>query len=34
LAKIHGVRLPDWRSSLRLCVERIIETDEGLGGTG
>ncbi len=31
LAKIHGVRLPEWRSSLKLCVERIIEM-EGLGG--
>jgi dTDP-4-dehydrorhamnose reductase len=33
IAKIHGVRLPDWRSSLKLCVERIIKADEGLEGT-
>ncbi|WP_018700276.1 dTDP-4-dehydrorhamnose reductase [Amorphus coralli] len=24
LATVHGIRLPDWRSSLRICVERII----------
>jgi dTDP-4-dehydrorhamnose reductase len=34
IAEVHGVRLPDWQSSLRLCVERIIKTDEGLGDTG
>ncbi len=34
IANIHGVRLPDWQSSLKLCVERIVKTDEGLGGTG
>jgi dTDP-4-dehydrorhamnose reductase len=24
IAKAHGVRLPDWHSSLKLCVERIV----------
>ncbi len=31
LAKVHGVRLPEWRSSLKLCVERIIEIEGLLG---
>jgi len=31
IATIHGVRLPDWRSSLKLCVERIIQSDKGSG---
>jgi len=32
LAGSHGVTLPEWRSSLRLCVERLVELDEGIGG--
>ena len=31
IAKIHGVRLPPWQSSLKLCVERIVKADESLG---
>ncbi len=30
IANIHGVRLPDWRRSLKLCVERILRSDEHL----
>jgi dTDP-4-dehydrorhamnose reductase len=33
IATIHGVQLPDWRSSLKLCVERIIQTNKGSGAT-
>jgi len=32
IAKAHDVRLPEWRSSLKLCVERIIKMDKGSGG--
>jgi dTDP-4-dehydrorhamnose reductase len=31
IATIHGVWLPDWHSSLKLCVERIIKADKGSG---
>src|SRR5204863_2206599 len=34
IANVHGVRLPDWRSSLNLCVARILAADEGLGVKG
>jgi dTDP-4-dehydrorhamnose reductase len=33
IATVHGVRLPDWRSSLKLCVERIIQTNKVSGAT-
>jgi dTDP-4-dehydrorhamnose reductase len=33
IAEVHGVRLPDWRSSLKLCVERMVKGGESLGGT-
>jgi dTDP-4-dehydrorhamnose reductase len=33
LAWAHGVQLPEWRSSLKLCVERIVIEDESVGGT-
>jgi len=33
IATIHDVRLPDWRSSLKLCVERIIQTNKDSGAT-
>jgi dTDP-4-dehydrorhamnose reductase len=34
IAEVHGVRLPDWQSSLKLSVERIVKMDESVGGTG
>jgi dTDP-4-dehydrorhamnose reductase len=33
LAWAHGVQLPEWRSSLKLCVERIIRETESVEGT-
>jgi len=27
IAQIHGVRLPDWRSSLNLSVEQIVNAE-------
>ena len=27
LAKLHGVRLPDWRQSLQGCIERLVARD-------
>jgi dTDP-4-dehydrorhamnose reductase len=33
LAWAHGVQLPEWGSSIRLCVERIVIEDESVGGT-
>jgi dTDP-4-dehydrorhamnose reductase len=32
LAWAHGVQLPEWRSSLKLCVERIVKEDQSVGG--
>jgi dTDP-4-dehydrorhamnose reductase len=26
LAEVHGIRLPDWRNSLRPCVERLLRS--------
>jgi dTDP-4-dehydrorhamnose reductase len=33
LAWAHDVQLPEWRSSLKLCVERIVIEDASIGGT-
>jgi len=27
IAKVHDIRLPDWRTSVKFCVERIVKTE-------